>query len=522
MQVWTKSLLIGIVAGASLSPIILSAQSNLVSDSTMKVTLPQGWQRSPRGTINIEARDMTGLEGARVPLQRLLGSARNLLTQQCPQLTTIHFLVSSSGQTVFTGKLRSDNRWRLEEDVRGECDRLAAHPDDPKRRAIGVAEDVLDPTDAVFVCEAAQNEEGADPVITFQFARALWSADLFDEAVPLFAQAAQNGHVSSNAYLGDAYWNGIGGVEIDLEAAADFYQTAFAGGFTPARLYAQTLRVEIGNNCDRLAGHPSDPRKQTIGVADGQVKVAEAIEACTAANRLSPNEMRYTFQLGRALWLAREFGDAMPKLIQAADSQYPAALAYVGDALANGVAVDRDVGQAAVFYKASVDGGFTPAQAALTAVQASLPPPPAKLKLQCAAQFVNYSADRTPSFYRNSEFQIEIDWTSNTAKYYMADSQNFSVDGVDMFSARNYDVDVDGDFLLVDTEKLDPTARGYWLRVNMADGTLTSRQINTYYVDAVFMRIPTVNYLESEGWCREAPRAATKAATSKSAKAKKK
>ena len=104
----------------------------------------------------------------------------------------------------------------------------------------------------------------------------------------------------------------------------------------------------------------------------------------------------------------------------------------------------------------------------------------------------------------------------------MADSQNFSVGGVDMFSVRAFDVDVDGDFLLVDTEKMDSTARGYWLRINMADGTLTSRQIHTFYVDAIFMTIPTVNYLESEGWCREAARAPTKAATSKSTKAKKK
>ena len=55
------------------------------------------------------------------------------------------------------------------------------------------------------------------------------------------------------------------------------------------------------NDCDRYAGHPSDPDKRGPGVGSADVMFQKAIPACRAAVEAEPDNARYRYQLGRVI-----------------------------------------------------------------------------------------------------------------------------------------------------------------------------------------------------------------------------
>lgn len=60
---------------------------------------------------------------------------------------------------------------------------------------------------------------------------------------------------------------------------------------------------EAGRNCDALAANPNDRNKVGEGVAFGTLKIqaAEAIQACELAVKQNPDQLRFKYQLARAL-----------------------------------------------------------------------------------------------------------------------------------------------------------------------------------------------------------------------------
>ena len=90
---------------------------------------------------------------------------------------------------------------------------------------------------------------------------------------------------------------------------------------------------DIGATCDQLAANPRDPKKSpsTVGVPYDLLKYQskDAIEACTKAVEKYPNELRYQYQLGRAL----EFVDSKRALeihLKLGAKQYAAAYDNAG------------------------------------------------------------------------------------------------------------------------------------------------------------------------------------------------
>jgi hypothetical protein len=69
--------------------------------------------------------------------------------------------------------------------------------------------------------------------------------------------------------------------------------------------HAKQQEAQSGNDCDHLAGNPTDARKVGDGVSFDILKlqVDDAIEACTRAVKQFPSELRYQYQLGRAFQL---------------------------------------------------------------------------------------------------------------------------------------------------------------------------------------------------------------------------
>ena len=79
--------------------------------------------------------------------------------------------------------------------------------------------------------------------------------------------------------------------------------------------------------CDLAAGHPSDPDRVGPGVATDDVVTHVAIPACRAAVEREPDNPRFHYQLGRAIfyWSGANAGDATEGI---AEVRVAAAMGY--------------------------------------------------------------------------------------------------------------------------------------------------------------------------------------------------
>lgn len=135
------------------------------------------------------------------------------------------------------------------------CDDLAAHPDDPNRWAAGVADGDIIPGPAVKFCQEAVADHPATPRFQFQLGRALWAAGRMDEGVATFlALEGAHDYPPVYAYLGEAFYQGIGGVEVDEGLALSLFDLAAAADFAPAVQALEDLTAAAAD-----AGTGDDP-----------------------------------------------------------------------------------------------------------------------------------------------------------------------------------------------------------------------------------------------------------------------
>ena len=117
-----------------------------------------------------------------------------------------------------------------------ECDTYAAHPDDPNRWAKGVSDEDIIPGPAVKHCRDAVAEHPNTPRFLFQLGRAFWAANRLEEGTDAFLTLEEAfDYAPVYAYLGDAFYFGIGGVEPDPDLGVQLYEVAAAGGFGAAQ-----------------------------------------------------------------------------------------------------------------------------------------------------------------------------------------------------------------------------------------------------------------------------------------------
>ena len=81
--------------------------------------------------------------------------------------------------------------------------------------------------------------------------------------------------------------------------------------------------------CDRLAASPNDPTRTAPGVWHGAIDAQPAIDACAQAAALFPDEPRFAYQYGRALYSANRFGEAFTLFQRAAAAGHKTARAQV-------------------------------------------------------------------------------------------------------------------------------------------------------------------------------------------------
>jgi TPR repeat protein len=91
--------------------------------------------------------------------------------------------------------------------------------------------------------------------------------------------------------------------------------------------------------CDRLAGHPSDPDKVVPGVSSEQVRGWNdaAIWACREAVKTEPGNWRVRYQLGRTLFYDGQKAEALEHLAVAAAARHRQAQFVLGLMYTDGV-----------------------------------------------------------------------------------------------------------------------------------------------------------------------------------------
>lgn len=112
-----------------------------------------------------------------------------------------------------------------------ECDRLAAHPIDPNRPEgiSGVFIDELEPALAIPACELALEQKPGHARLQFQFARSLYKAERFPEALQFIRLAVEQGYAPAERNLGHGYYRGKILPLNDAEAVKWFRKAAEKG-----------------------------------------------------------------------------------------------------------------------------------------------------------------------------------------------------------------------------------------------------------------------------------------------------
>jgi hypothetical protein len=126
-----------------------------------------------------------------------------------------------------------------------DCDRLAAHPDDPERKAEGVAFDSIPATEALSSCQDAVALFPDSGRFRFQLGRSQERADRPADALRSYQAAAERGHARALVNIGLLYAHGKG-VTPDHALATDFYRRAQALGIDVSSLLGELVFVSAG------------------------------------------------------------------------------------------------------------------------------------------------------------------------------------------------------------------------------------------------------------------------------------
>jgi tetratricopeptide (TPR) repeat protein len=130
-----------------------------------------------------------------------------------------------------------------------DCDRLAANPDDPQRKAVSVAFDKIDTNAAIPACEAAVRQYPNDARLIFQLGRAFNAAKNYQAALEQYRKAADQGFAPAQTNLGNMYLNGLGVPKDDAQAVAWLRKAADQGVAQAQRVLG--VKYELGEGVSR-------------------------------------------------------------------------------------------------------------------------------------------------------------------------------------------------------------------------------------------------------------------------------
>lgn len=119
--------------------------------------------------------------------------------------------------------------------------------------------------------------------------------------------------------------------------------------------------------CDRLAGHPSDPDKVTEGRESEQIDAKAAILACERDVAAEPGNARVRYELGRVLFYDKQTEKALSHLKAAADAGYRQAQFVYGFVFADGRnGLKKDMCTTARYWKGAAEKGHYASEVSLS------------------------------------------------------------------------------------------------------------------------------------------------------------
>lgn len=255
--------------------------------------------------------DAQGRSG-RFLLQRLIGVIRIGLQAECPLARSITLNGYVDGEYIFRGyasRTDSKSNWVLIElpinttvttastqpteisiggssslPLRaarpasiGECDALAAHPEDPTKpkTLVGVPDDEIKAGEASDKCEEAVATDPDNPRIAYQLARSYIAFGKAAEGLELLTEAAEDGHAVAIAYLGDVALYGVLDNAPNPDLAKALYLRAEKLGFKPAGKLASAIQSD-----------PTEDPSQSVG-ADAEFLEPQRVSTLLQGKALS-------------------------------------------------------------------------------------------------------------------------------------------------------------------------------------------------------------------------------------------
>jgi TPR repeat protein len=224
-----------------------------------------------------------------------------------------------------------------------ECDRLAAHADDPEAVVSGVDFEQIQAPRAIRACERARSQHPAEKRFSYQLARAYLAARN-PRAKELLEELGRDGYVAAFNGLGFMYDIGIG-VKENNATAIFWYRKGAEKAHAPAMLTLGRTLLEATDTRDRT---------------DGAAWIEKAAEA---GNRVAMYVLGLLYLGGEVL--AQDQTKGMHWIERSARAGEPVAMEAFGQALRDGDGVEKDEWKAADWLRKAAEAGRPGAMLAL-------------------------------------------------------------------------------------------------------------------------------------------------------------
>lgn len=149
-----------------------------------------------------------------------------------------------------------------------DCDRLAAHPEDPQRVTPGVTQDAIDYPVAIRACETAVVAEPENSRLRYQLARLLFYTNQNQRAVEEMKRSADDNHIQAQYIYGTFVARARPFAPTDICIAERYWRKAASAGRQAARV--QYVRYALKGQFARCSGAADDAELQTFVDAAGK------------------------------------------------------------------------------------------------------------------------------------------------------------------------------------------------------------------------------------------------------------
>jgi uncharacterized protein YhfF len=151
-----------------------------------------------------------------------------------------------------------------------ECDRLAAHPEDPMRIAPGVEREKIDLPVAIAACERVVAADPGNARARYQLARILFYANQNARAVEEMRRSADGGYAQAQFVFGTFITRSRPGAPTDPCLAESYWRRSAAGGRQAARVqYLRFTQQGRFAACRDVA-----PEEERLGMLEAAVSAA--------------------------------------------------------------------------------------------------------------------------------------------------------------------------------------------------------------------------------------------------------